>query len=103
MERQKHRLSICLTASVTALVCILLLPLSDNMKLFSILAVESVIAFSYYRKNQKNNLAYTAYTIAIHTKKALYIQRLNSLCDLIRYGLNRWYRCTPCLVLAISN
>ncbi|MFM2594775.1 hypothetical protein AAFX19_18375 [Vibrio harveyi] len=50
MERQKHRLSICLTASVIALVCILLLPLSDNMKLFSILAVESVIAFSYYRK-----------------------------------------------------
>ncbi|WP_409594835.1 hypothetical protein [Vibrio harveyi] len=50
MERQKHRLSICLTASVTALVCILLLPLSDNMKLFSVLAVESIIAFSYYRK-----------------------------------------------------
>ncbi|MFV8407469.1 hypothetical protein [Vibrio harveyi] len=50
MERQKHRPSICLTASVTALVCILLLPLSDNMKLFSILAVESIIAFSYYRK-----------------------------------------------------
>ncbi|MHA2686273.1 hypothetical protein [Vibrio harveyi] len=47
MERQKHRLSICLTVSVTALVCILLLPLSGNMKLFSILAVESVIAFSY--------------------------------------------------------
>ncbi|EMJ3465769.1 hypothetical protein V7L80_000709 [Vibrio harveyi] len=50
MERQKHRISICLTASVTALVCILLLPLSDNMKLFSILAVESIIAFSDYRK-----------------------------------------------------
>ncbi|HHP0469936.1 hypothetical protein [Vibrio harveyi] len=50
MERQKHRLSICLTASVTALVCILLLPLSDNMKLLSILTVESVIAFSYYWK-----------------------------------------------------
>ncbi|WP_418103716.1 hypothetical protein [Vibrio harveyi] len=43
MERQKHRLSICLTA----MVCILLLPLSDNIKLFSILALESVIAFSY--------------------------------------------------------
>ncbi|WP_281188941.1 hypothetical protein [Vibrio harveyi] len=50
MGRQKHRLSTCLTASVIALVCILLLPLSDNMKLFSILAVESVIAFSYYWK-----------------------------------------------------
>ncbi|HHP0511000.1 TPA: hypothetical protein ACRZ3R_001743 [Vibrio harveyi] len=46
MERQKHRLSICLTASVTTLVCILLLPLSD----ISILTVESVIAFSYYWK-----------------------------------------------------
>ncbi|ENC6707127.1 hypothetical protein ABKY54_001668 [Vibrio harveyi] len=50
MERQKHRISICLTVSVTALVCILLLPLSDNMKLFSILTVESVIAFSDYWK-----------------------------------------------------
>ncbi|MGD1464310.1 hypothetical protein [Vibrio harveyi] len=50
MERQKHRISICLTASVTALVCIQLLPLSDNMKLFSILTVESVIAFSDYWK-----------------------------------------------------